>query len=116
MVIGTGKEEQIAGSALLAWYFGVFERVLNGGGVSLMTIGYGFGDVHINRVIASACRKSGLQLFVWNAHSKPLEVVKAKLGDDIIPSVSVVSLSDAFPPDQSTPAELERIVRAFFGL
>jgi hypothetical protein len=115
MVIGTGKEEQIAGNALLAWYIGVFERILNDGGVNLMTIGYGFGDEHINRIIASACRKSGLQLFVWNAHSKPLEVLKAKLGADTIPRVSEMPLSDVFPPDQSTPSELERIVRAFFG-
>jgi hypothetical protein len=88
---------------------------LNTGNINLMAIGYGFGDDHINSVIASACRESDLQLFVWNAYSKPLEVLKAKLGAEIIPRVSEVPLNDVFPPDQSTPAELERIVQAFFG-
>jgi hypothetical protein len=115
IVIGTAKEEQIAGHALLAWYFGVFERVLNSGNVSLMVIGYGFGDDHINRVIADACRNWGLQLFVWNAFSRPLEVVRKALGDDIIPSTSEVPLSQVFPSDQSTPSELNRITKAFFG-
>jgi SIR2-like domain len=115
LVIGTAKEKQIAGHALLAWYFDIFARVLNGGNVRLMVIGYGFGDDHISRVIAEACRNSGLELFVWNAFSRPLEVVGTALGRDIIPSVSEVPLSQLFPSDQSTPSDLSRISNAFFG-
>ena len=115
LVIGTAKEKQIAGHALLAWYFEVFERVLNSGNVHLMVIGYGFGDDHINRVIAEACRNSGLELFVWNAFSRPLDVVKSALGSDIIPSVSELPLSQLFPADQSVPSELDRINKTFFG-
>jgi hypothetical protein len=114
MVIGTGKEEQIAGNALLAWYLGNFERVLTIGGVSLLTIGY--GDEHINRIIASACRNNQLRLFAWNAHSRPLDVVRTALGDDIIPLVADTPLSNLFPSDQSRPAELDRIIQTFFGV
>jgi hypothetical protein len=41
-----------------------------------MTIGYGYGDEHINRIIAGACRTNGLHLFAWNAGSRPLDLVK----------------------------------------
>lgn len=115
LVIGTEKEKQTAGHALLAWYFEIFERVLNSGKIKLMVIGYSFGDDHINRVIANACRDSGLELFVWNAFSRPLDVVKSALGDGIIPSVSEVPLSQLFPSDQSVPSELDRINKVFFG-
>jgi hypothetical protein len=116
MVIGTGKEEQIAGNALLAWYLGNFERVLTIGGVSLLTLGHGYGDEHINRIIASACRNNQLRLFAWNAHSRPLDVVRTALGDDIIPLVADTPLSNLFPSDQSRPAELDRIIQTFFGV
>jgi hypothetical protein len=115
MVIGTGKERHISGNALLSWYFEIFERVLNAGGTHLMTIGYGFADEHINRLISQACRSSGLNLFVWNAYSNPLDTVRKALGNDITPSISEVPLRDLFPSDQSRPAELSRIVGSFFG-
>jgi hypothetical protein len=114
MVIGTGKDAQIAGNPLLAWYFGIFERVLNAGDTRLMVIGYGFGDEHINKVIADAVRNSGLDLFVWNPHSNPLRTVADSLGSDIIPAYSTTPISEVFPRDQSRTAELRRIREVFF--
>jgi hypothetical protein len=95
-------------------YFELFKSVLHGEGVRLM-IGYGFADDHINRVVAEAFKNSALELFVWSAFSRPLDSVKAALGDGIIPSVSEAPLYQLFPSDQSRPSELSRIDGAFFG-
>jgi hypothetical protein len=115
MVIGTGKEAQISGNPLLAWYFETFARVLHAGDTRLMTIGYGFGDDHINTAIRSAVKTAGLELFVWNANSNPLDTARSALGADVIPSFATTPLSEMFPPDQSVPAELGRITQVFFG-
>lgn len=115
MVIGTGKEAQISGNPLLAWYFETFTRMLHAGSTRLMTIGYGFGDDHINTAIKSAVSTAGLELFVWNANSNPLMMARGALGPDIIPSFATAPLTDIFPPDQSVPAELDRITAVFFG-
>jgi hypothetical protein len=114
MVIGTGKDAQIAGTPLLAWYLSIFEQVLNAGDTRLMVIGYGFGDEHINKVIANAVRNHGLFLFVWNPHSDPLRTVADNLGADIIPAYSTEPIHQVFPRDQSRTAELRRIREVFF--
>jgi hypothetical protein len=66
MIVGTGKEDAIAGSELLNWYHAEFRSRLCGGGVKLMVIGYGFGDVHVNVVMLEAARSHGLSVYLVN--------------------------------------------------
>ncbi|WP_343618920.1 SIR2 family protein [Ralstonia sp.] len=54
LVMGARKVEAIAGSALLTRYADEFRARLRERGSRLMTIGYGFGDEHINRAIVDA--------------------------------------------------------------
>src|SRR5439155_1498118 len=67
MVVGTDKTRQIADFPLLTWYRALFKRVLGAGGMRLMIVGYGFGDEHINDVIANAVTNHGLRVFIWDA-------------------------------------------------
>jgi len=63
MVIGCEKEGRIADEPLLAWYFDIFKEVLSIRNQTLVVVGYGFMDRHINNIIADS-RKSGLRLCV----------------------------------------------------
>lgn len=64
LVIGTGKEKAIAGSALLRWYHEEFRRYLMQGNTELMVIGYGFADQHINSALLEAAKRSSLAMYL----------------------------------------------------
>lgn len=64
MVMGDDKAAAIAGSPLLTEYFESFEISLSRDQTRLMTIGYGFGDGHINEAIRNAVRLAGLNVFI----------------------------------------------------
>ena len=64
MVIGHTKTEMIKREPLLCWYLELFREVLRNPGRNLVVIGYGFGDDHINEIIADAVRNSGRRLFL----------------------------------------------------
>ncbi len=64
MVIGNKKTGLIDREPYLKWSHAVFEQVLKGPGCELVVIGYGFGDEHINRVIADSIQHHGLKLHV----------------------------------------------------
>jgi hypothetical protein len=64
MVNGHAKTEIIKKEPLLQWHLSLFEDVLREPERNLVVIGYGFGDKHINDVIAAAIRDHGLKLFV----------------------------------------------------
>ena len=66
MVIGEDKTDQISREPLLKYYSELFQQVLSDGNVELFVIGYGFGDEHINEVIADSIRDNGLKLNVMN--------------------------------------------------
>lgn len=66
MVIGMDKEKQIQGEPLLNYYFDCFKEVLSKNNIKLFVIGYGFGDKHINKVIADSVRNNNLRLYVLN--------------------------------------------------
>jgi len=66
MVIGENKTDRISREPLLEYYFNLFKKVLESGNVDLFVIGYGFGDEHINNVIAESIRDNGLKLHVMN--------------------------------------------------
>jgi len=64
LVVGHSKSKTIQREPLLEWYFSLFEEVLHQSEVRLVVIGYGFGDAHINEVIADSIRDYGLRLYV----------------------------------------------------
>ncbi len=64
MIIGHGKLGRIAGEPLLEWYLSLFKEALEEGDKNLVIVGYGFGDDHINDIIADAIKDRGLKLFV----------------------------------------------------
>ena len=63
MVIGHEKVGSIAKEPLLKWYLSLFEEILREPERNLVVVGYGFGDAHINNVIADAIRDCGLRLY-----------------------------------------------------
>jgi len=64
MVLGTNKYEDIIKEPLLAWYFELLENALYRPGVTMLIIGYGFKDEHINKIFAKAIQEHGLQLYI----------------------------------------------------
>ena len=64
LVIGQTKSELIEREPLLRWYLELFKEVLHRPEVYLVTIGYGFGDLHINHIIVQAIREHKLRLCV----------------------------------------------------
>jgi hypothetical protein len=64
MVIGSEKAGLIEKEPYLRWTHTIFDKVLSGPDCDLVVIGYGFGDVHINAVIARAISSFGLKLHV----------------------------------------------------
>lgn len=64
MVLGRRKTEMIEREPLLRWYLELFEKTLLESERRLVIIGYGFGDQHINEIIARAIKDSGLKLVI----------------------------------------------------
>lgn len=64
LVIGTYKVFQIEQEPLLNWYFKIFKEELSKGERKLLSIGYGFGDEHINAIIIDSMKNHGLKLYV----------------------------------------------------
>ena len=64
MVIGSEKTGLIDREPYLKWSHSVFEQVLSAPGCNLVVMGYGFGDKHINEVIAKSIGVHGLKLYV----------------------------------------------------
>lgn len=63
MAIGHDKAGSITREPLLKWYLDIFSEVLSTEDITLVIVGYGFMDRHINEVIARAS-KTGLRLHV----------------------------------------------------
>lgn len=64
LVIGRSKDRRIQEEPLLRWYWDLFQNALSVGGAHLLVIGYGFGDEHVNKVLADAIRSAGLTVHV----------------------------------------------------
>jgi hypothetical protein len=120
MVIGTSKTSRILGSDLLSWYFDIFRAVLNQGDVSLMVVGYGFGDDHVNEAIADAVKTAGLKVYFWDASPNLLMTMAGKHRGADIWQGYMGSLTDrmsqVFPPDQSITPQCRSLFNNFFGV
>ena len=64
LVMGGNKEGAIRLHPILLWYQELFARYMAEPNSRLMTIGYGFRDIHINRAIELAAQDHGLRIFV----------------------------------------------------
>ncbi len=120
MVIGDHKALQISSLPLLDFYHEAFEQVLRTGDVRLMIIGYGFGDEHINSVIASAVQQCGLRVFIWNTQADIVERLRNSEphGIYILPGLITSEtrrMIEVFPPDQRDTESYNRISSEFFG-
>ncbi len=115
-IIGRGKLEQVEKFPLLKFYYEKFQTVLSGCN-RLLVIGYGFGDRHINSVIANA----KLKCYVMYPHS--LGHLKDKIlkdpdhGKEIFKQLLaaehfVGDLKHFFPPNHDT-SEGKKLIRIF---
>jgi hypothetical protein len=118
LVVGTDKTKQIADFPLLSWYSDIFKAALFAGDVRLVIVGYGFGDEHINAVIAEAVEKHGLKVFVWSNSDPKDRILAAPYGPAIwngLLSTVTQPMVEVFPPNQDITEEYRRIRRVVFG-
>lgn len=118
MVMGAAKPSKIRSFSILNWYFDLFAEALKAGDIRLMTVGYGFGDEHINAVIAEAMDDFGLKIWIWDVGSDLADRVRAAphgqtIWENLI-SKTTRRMIEVFPSNQSRTDEYKRIRRDFF--
>lgn len=127
LVIGTQKASIIENEPLLTWYLSLFEEVINRPETRLLTVGYGFGDKHINERIVTAMR-GGLRLYVispelpqeFKNHFKaPLHgnFAQKPFGDELwdgLVQYWPATLTDFYYDNTSPPNNLKHRGRALF--
>lgn len=121
LVIGRNKVNQINDEPVLKRYFEIFKEALSKGSIKLFVIGYGFGDEHINKVIADSVHNNNTKLYVLNP-SEP-EKFKNDLHSDKIPHGEILwnglegyyphSLSQVFPGKETV--EYQQIRDSYFN-
>lgn len=120
-VIGKEKENRIAGEPLLSWYFSLFQKALSHPSRKLLIIGYGFKDVHINKVFADSIKNSGLALYVISPsdQSEFIETIRGvEYGKILLQGLSgyfPYTLLDIFPADQSDSHSRKELMKCYFG-
>ena len=120
-VIGKDKEGQITDEPLLSWYFALFKKVLSNPSRKLLTIGYGFGDHHINELIAGSVRDFDLKLYVISPsdQDKFIDSLKSvEYGSTLLQGLAgyfPYRLLDIFPADQSESPAWAELRQCFFS-
>ncbi|NVM53143.1 MAG: SIR2 family protein [Candidatus Helarchaeota archaeon] len=122
MVIGRGKAKQLSKEPLLSWYFEIFKDVILQQNRSLLIIGYGFRDNHINRIISEAVEKHDLKIYIISP--QPIEFFKKAMNKSKYRRKILIGLSgyypytllQMFPPDQSRTQFYQDVREHFFGL
>ncbi|MCG8557388.1 MAG: SIR2 family protein [Proteobacteria bacterium] len=123
LVVGGMKEDTIGTFPVLQVYLDIFRQVCCSGGLKLMVCGYGFGDPHINQIIATGARDHELTVFLVDPRS-PQQTKDAldRGGQDgaaiwsAITGWSTKPLRDTFPPPsgEHRSPEYWRILELFF--
>ena len=123
IVIGKGKKEQIQKEPLLRYYSEVFKMALSHDQRRLLIIGYGFGDEHINRILAEAVRDYKLEIYIISpdppSDFKTKLFKKKKHGKDIWQGNSgyfQYSLREIFPESQTETQARRNLFDFFFEL
>ena len=121
IVIGKGKKEQIQKEPLLRYYSEVFKKALSHDQRRLLIIGYGFGDEHINRILAEAVRDYKLKIYIISPDPPgdfKTKLVKGKKhGKAIWQGLSgyfQYSLREIFPKDQTETQARRNLFDFFF--
>jgi hypothetical protein len=123
MVIGLNKEEQIADEPLLLEYLNLFKKILSTAGRKLLVIGYGFGDEHVNRVIAESIKNHGLEVYILSP-TDPNRFITALKEETYAHGKVILSglkgyfpheLAKVFPADQNKTQDWEEIRNCYFG-
>jgi len=121
MIIGRGKNEQIQKEPLLKYYFEVFKETLSHCQRRLLIIGYGFGDDHINQIIAESVRNYRLKIYIISPDSMPdfrkKILDRNKLGIDILDGISgyfPYNLMEIFPEDYKQTQQKINLFESFF--
>jgi|SRR3989344_1362995 len=123
MVIGKNKEVNIEMEPLLKCYFDLFKEVIADGSKKLLIIGYGFRDMHINKILAEGVEKFGLKIYVITTASP--EDFRANFERDghyyALPIMNGLcgyfpyTLREIFPPDQSKSVHFDEIKKRLLG-
>ncbi|MCD4843688.1 MAG: SIR2 family protein, partial [Methanosarcinales archaeon] len=121
MIIGRGKNEQIQKEPLLKYYFEVFKETLSHCQRRLLIIGYGFGDEHINQIIAESVRNYRLKIYIISPESMPdfrkKILDRNKLGIVILDGISgyfPYNLMEIFPEDYKQTQQKINLFESFF--
>lgn len=118
MVVGTAKSAQITSLPLLRWYTDIFNQVLTAGDVRLLIMGYGFGDEHINEIIAGAVKNHGLKVLIWDTGGDLKDRVHAAPHGAIIwnglLTTATRPMNEVFPNNSEETGAYRRIKDAFF--
>jgi len=120
MVMGRRKSYTISDNPLLAWKQQVFESVVSSGDVKMMIIGYGWGDDHINEIIAKAVLEHNLKLYTWSPQN-PQDALRDKfMGEDILKGIigyELRLLTEIIPHTPLNPQtpDYKAIVQSFFN-
>jgi len=64
IITGQSKTRKIKTVGLLNWYWDILREVLNQGDVKLLIIGYGFRDIHLNKLIEQAIFEKNLRIYI----------------------------------------------------
>ena len=119
IVIGRDKDNQINREPLLRNYLSAFNNVLSQGGCRLLIIGCGFGDDHINSVMANAIQEHGLRIYVL-CPIQINEFSESMIGGDknviygALAGYFCCDLLSLFPADQSESPHKRNLVENFF--
>ena len=121
MVIGRAKVAQIKVEPLLSWYFEIFRAVLFQPNRKLLTIGYGFGDEHINSILKEGVLKYGLKIYIISP-SPPSKLqnklMNNKSGKEIwrgLGGYYPYNFTEMFPADQSDSIGWLNLQEQFFN-
>ena len=120
MVIGRDKDNQINREPLLREYLSAFKNVLCQGQCHLLVIGYGFGDNHINCIIADAAKEKDLKLYVLSPtsiadFSESMITGNKRTIYDSLAGYFPYDLLTLFPADQSDTPYIRNLNEQFFG-
>jgi hypothetical protein len=121
LVIGHSKAQSIADEPVLMRNFSLFKDTIFHPGCQLLTIGYGFGDRHINEQLAMAIMQYQLKLYILEP-SGPysfLKHLKNKFDDKLLErglaGYFQCTLHGLLPADESTSPSWFDLERLYFG-
>lgn len=96
MVIGKNKIGSISKEPLLKAYFEILEEAIKtGNSKKLWVVGYGFGDQHINAILADGVQNHGLRIYLIT--TSDIATLKKNIGNAYTPIIIDQGLEAYFP-------------------